>query len=469
MANERVLVVDDDHSLRQILGMLLERNGYQVVKAGSAEEAVKRLAAQPFELLVTDYQMPGMNGIELIRQVRQEAAGEDAELPIVMLTGVGKAQQAVEAIREGADDFIKKPFNNDEFLMVLRRVLGHRALVEENQLLRSQLKIRYHLGSLIGSSPAMARVYDLVRRVKDSRINCLLQGESGTGKEMVARAIHFSGVRADQPFVAVNCGAIPAELIESELFGYKKGAFTGANRDKIGYFQAADKGTLFLDEVGDMPLLTQVKLLRALSMRLVSPVGGVEEVPVDVRVVAATNKDLKAEVDAGRFREDLYYRLNVVRIDLPPLREREWDVLLLARHFIRQYAEEYSKAVRDLTPEATERLMKYTWPGNVRELRNAIEGAVALEEEHLITVRSLPRSIAGYQPLPRETAQVEPPRVGIIPERGLNLDDVLAEVEQRYLIEALRMCEDNKTRAAKLLGMTFRSFRYRLAKYQLDD
>ncbi|MCB9797684.1 MAG: sigma-54-dependent Fis family transcriptional regulator [Alphaproteobacteria bacterium] len=455
-----------------MLTILLRRSGYRVGRAASGEEALRRLGTEEYDLIVTDLNMPGMSGIDLIRAIRAATVEGHQDIPIVMLTGVGRTEEALAAVREGADDFVKKPFNNKEFLVVLSRVLGNRALREENLQLKQQLKQRYSLGSLIGSSPAMERVYDLVRRVKDARINCLLLGESGTGKEMVARALHYSSNRADQPFVPVNCGAIPEGLIESELFGHKRGAFTGATQDKIGYFQAADGGTIFLDEIGDMPLHTQVKVLRALSMRRVVPVGGVEEVEVDVRVIAATNKDLKEEVAAGRFREDLYYRLNVVRIDLPPLRERQWDILLLARHFIRQYATEYGKAVRDLTPEAAERLMRYTWPGNVRELRNAMEGAVALEEGHLVSTRALPRSLGGYTAPAAPVAADEPALPASaeeLPDEGVDLDEVLADIERRYLVAALRKCDDNKTQAARLLGMSFRSFRYRLAKYALDS
>lgn len=468
MSDERILIVDDEPTFREVLSILLARQGYQVVEAASGAEALRVLRSQRCDLVVTDYNMPGMTGTELISQIRGASLAQLRDVPIVMLTGVGRNRDAVEAIQQGANDFVKKPFNNEELLIAIRRAMGLRALMEENTKLRKELQDQHGLENLIGSSPAMQNVYDMVRRVKDARINCLLLGESGTGKEMVARAIHYSGTRASKPFVAVNCGAIPDGLIESELFGHKRGSFTGALRDKIGFFQAADGGTIFLDEVGDMPLHTQVKVLRALSMRRVTAVGDVNEVEVDVRVVAATNKDLEAEVKSGRFREDLYYRLNVVRVELPPLRDRDWDFLLLARHFVRLYAQEYGKAVRDLSPEVVECLQNYSWPGNIRELRNAMEGAVALEQDQLISLRSLPRSIVGFTPS-EEPVQLAQAEGDDFPEEGVVLDDILSEVERRYMFAALRKANDSKTQAARLLGMSFRSFRYRLAKYRTDD
>ena len=463
----KVLVVDDLPSVVEMVCILLERNGFETLGAESGEQALARLAREPVDLVLTDLRLPGMSGIELIQQIRA-LPGPNSEVPVVMLTGVGRTQEAMEAVRLGADDFLRKPFNNEELLFTLRRALDRRALSEENRRLHGELLERYGLSGLVGTSPAMQEVRDMVRRVKDSRVSVLILGESGTGKERVARAIHYSGSRASKPFVAVNCGAIPENLFESELFGHKKGAFTGATANKIGYFQAAEGGTLFLDDVADMPLSTQLKLLRALAERKVVPVGGVEELPVDVRVIAATNKSPEEEIKAGRFREDLYYRLNVVRIELPPLRKREWDLLVLARHFVREFALEYQKPIRDLDPDATERVLGYPWPGNVRELRNAMEAAVALEELHTVTARSLPRSIGGgaeHTPTYVSAAAPAPPE---LPEDGVNLESILVDIEREYLNAALRRTGGNKTRAAELLGLSFRSFRYRLARFQLD-
>ena len=465
-----VLVVDDELSMRQFLQILLERQGYNVHTASSGEDALTLMQDQDVDLVLTDLSMPGIDGMELVRRVRSGAAVDHpADVPLVMITAHGSAANAVEAMKLGADDYVVKPFNNDELLMVIRKALGQKALEEENLQLRGELKQRYSFHNLIGTSPAMRDVYRMIKRVRDSRISCLLCGESGTGKEVVARSIHYSGSRAHGPFVPVNCGAIPENLIESELFGYKRGAFTGANRDKEGYFEAAHGGTLFLDEIGEMPLHTQVKLLRAIAERKVTRVGDPAEREVEVRIIAATNRELEDEVREGRFREDLFYRLNVVRIDLPALRERTDDIELLAEHFVREYAREYGKEIRGLSEPVRERLLDYGWPGNVRELRNVIEGAVALEEESDITLRSVPRRVAG-----REVSL--PPVLGVtanapgaeLPEHGLDLDAVLGGIEREYLEQALRRCAGNKTQAARLLGMSFRSFRYRLAKYGMD-
>ncbi len=464
MADERVLVVDDELSMREFLAILLGREGYDVALAGSGEEALGILAQQPFDLMLTDLSMPGIDGMELVTRVRRGEIAPVQDLPIVMVTAYGTTASAVEAMKVGANDYVLKPFNNDELLLVLRKALGHRALRRENVQLRRELKQRFGYHKLIGTSDAMEAVYEMIRRVKGSRISCLVQGESGTGKELVARAIHYSGTRAAGPFVPVNCGAIPESLIESELFGYKKGAFTGAVRDKDGFFRAAHGGTIFLDEIGERPLQAQVRLLRAIAERRVVAVGDTVERPVDVRIIAATNRDLEEEIKASRFREDLYDRLNVVRIELPPLRERGGDLAVLAEHFVEQYATEYHKNVRGLATEALRALEAYTWPGNVRELQNAIEGAVALETDSIVTLQSLPRRLAGAEPaLPVAEVADE------FPARGVDLDALLSGMERAWLEKALARSSGNKTRAAQLLGMSFRSFRYRLAKYGMDE
>ena len=466
-----ILVVDDELSMRQFLQILLERNGYRVETASSGEDALVSLEARDFDLVMTDLSMPGIDGMELVRRVRSGTAVQhDAEVPIIMITAHGTTANAVQAMKEGANDYVGKPFNNDELLLIIHKALGTRALEAENLHLRGELKERYGFHNLIGSSERMKEVYRMIRRVRDSRISCLLYGESGTGKEVVARSVHYSGGRAEGPFIPVNCGAIPESLIESELFGYKRGAFTGANRDKEGFFEAADGGTLFLDEIGEMPLHAQVKLLRAIAERKVTRVGDTQEREVDVRIIAATNRSLETEVAEGRFREDLYYRLNVVRIDLPPLRERQQDIHQLAEHFVRQYAREYGKTVTGLSSAVRERLVEYAWPGNVRELRNVIEGAVALEEETQIGLRSLPRQVVGGEfTLPHGASIAVQPAASAIPVQGVDLDRVLGNLERQYLEQALEMSKGNKTKAAGLLGMTFRSFRYRLRKFGMDD
>ncbi len=463
MADERILVVDDDLSMRQFLPILLNREGFVTTVASTGEDARRLLSRRPYDLVLTDLNLPGISGMDLLREI-QGTSG--LEIPVILITGYGTAASAVEAMKMGAADYVLKPFDNDELLINIRKALGLKRLKQENLQLRKELKERYWYGNLLGRSAAIQEVYDMVARVRDSRINCLLFGESGTGKEMVARAIHYSGARQEGPFVAVNCGAIPETLIESELFGYKKGAFTGAVRDKVGTFAAANTGTLFLDEVADMPLHAQVKVLRAIAERKVSPVGGVEEVPIDVRILAASNKDLDEEVREGRFREDLYYRLNVVRIELPPLRERDGDVPILARYFATEYAEEYEKDIRGISLDAMRVLEAWAWPGNVRELKNVIERAVALEAGAEISRASLPRPLR--EASDARAIQTADSSKDVLPAEGLDLDALLGEMERHYLALALARTDGNKTKAASLLGMSFRSFRYRLAKCGLD-
>ena len=401
-----------------------------------------------------------------MRRLREKRDSNVREVPVVLITAYGTAAHAVEAMKQGAADYVLKPFNNDDLLMNIRRTLDRRALQEENLQLRAALRQKYWFENLIGASPAMLEVYHLIQRVKDSPINCLLHGESGTGKELVARAIHYSGSRKSGPFVAVNCGAIPDTLIESELFGYKKGAFTGATRDKKGVFEAANGGTLFLDEVGDMPLHAQVAVLRALAQRSVVPVGGVEEIEVDVRIVAASHRDLAVQVAEDSFRDDLYYRLNVVRIDLPPLRDREGDIELLSHHFVRQFADEYRKPISGISSEGMAQLRHFGWPGNIRELRNAMERAVALEQGETISLESLPETVREAR---GGAATDSGGQEREIPFEGVELDNILGDVERRYLELALQRTAGNRTQAAELLGMSYRSFRYRLEKFGLDD
>lgn len=468
MPNEPVLVVDDDLSMRQFLEILLTRDGYSVTTAASGEAALQAAESSWPRLVLTDLNMPGLSGMELLRELKARgAAAGRPDVTVVMVTAHGSAENAVEAMKNGATDYVMKPFNNDEIRLVVRRALGQQSLLQENSRLRAALQQRYHFDNLVGISPPMQAVYDLINRVKETRINCLLLGESGTGKELVARAIHFSGARADFSFVAINCGAIPENLVESELFGHKRGSFTGAVSDKVGLVAEADRGTLFLDEVNSLPLSTQVKLLRAIQERRFLPVGGTREVSVDVRILAASNADLEDLVRQGEFREDLYYRLNVVQIRLPPLRERAEDIGPLASRFIEEFSEEYNKAVGGITPDALDALRCWTYPGNVRELRNTIERAVALCPSALVGLDDLPERMRGFHE-PIRTEEALPVGNEDFPSDGVNLDAKLAEVEKRWLIAALEQANGNKTSAAKLLQMSFRSFRYRLAKYGLD-
>ena len=463
MPGESILIVDDDLSLREFLGILLARDGYAVRAAASAEAALQAVAAEWPDLVLTDLNMPGMSGLDLLRELKGRAARDGNDVEVVMVTAYGTTESAVEAMKHGAADYVMKPFNNEELRLVVKRALGRRELEVENTRLKSELGGRYHFGNLVGSSAAMGEIYDLVRRVKDTRINTLLCGESGTGKEMVARAIHYSGVRGEQPFVAINCGAIPENLVESELFGHAKGSFTGAVRDKVGLMQAADKGTLFLDEVNSLPLAAQVKLLRAIQERRFTPVGTTRELTSDVRIIAATNSELEDAVSEGSFRQDLYYRLNVVQLRLPPLRQRAEDLSELTRHFLRRFSEEYGKEVTQVAPDASRLMRIYHWPGNVRELQNTIERAVALCAGAVVQPEDLPARMREVGPAatPSATATVFPPE-------GVNLDAELAAFEKRWLVGALDASDGNKTQAARLLQMSFRSFRYRLAKYDMD-
>jgi len=463
MLPDRILVVDDDLSMRQMLSILLERSGYTVETAASAEEALGQIEDNWPDLVMTDLNMPGMHGIELLTEVKRLGAVSERDVEVIVVTAYGSTRTAVDAMTKGAANYVLKPFNNDELKMVVRRALGRRALETENRMLKAQLRDQYYFGNLIGSSASMQRIYELIDRVKDTKINCLIVGESGTGKEVVARAIHFSGNRSAGPFVPINCGAIPEALVESELFGHKKGSFTGAVKDKKGLLEAAAGGTVFLDEVNSLPAAAQVKLLRAVQERKVTPVGGVSEIEVDTRIIAASNANLEALVEEGLFREDLYYRLNVVQIELPPLRERAGDLPKLIRHFVRKFSEEYDRGDLSVSPDAMKVLQVWHYPGNVRELSNIIERSVALCREGIISPADLPDKITDTGRVPMALAQEE------FPDDGVNLDVMLGEVEKRWLLAALEESRGNKTEAAKLLQMSFRSFRYRLAKLGLDE
>lgn len=378
-----------------------------------------------------------------------------------MMTAYGSTENAIEAMKKGASNYVLKPFNNDELRLVVQRALGVQALAQENRKLKEGQRL-LNFGYLVGTSSKMNTVYDLVRKVKDSKINCMIVGESGTGKEMVARSIHHAGQRRENPFIAINCGAIPENLVESELFGHKKGAFTGAIRNKIGLIQAASGGTLFLDEVDALPLSAQVKLLRVLQERRVTPVGDVLETSVDVRIIAASNSDLEMQVRQSLFRDDLYYRLNVVEIALPPLRERGEDVVELSRFFMDKYAREYGKSLIGIAPDALERLRNFPFPGNVRELQNLIERAVALSVGNVLQKRDFPDQGQGSFWNRDETEPLS------FPEDGVHLDAMISELEKKWLLSALDKAKGKKGKAAELLHMTFRSFRYRLTKHGLD-
>ena len=457
MRNGRLLIIDDELSIRELLEILFEQDGYEVQTVGSAEEGFEILRVQKIDLVLSDLNLPKMSGLELLQKIKKE----NIETDFIIMTAYGSTENAIEAMKEGASNYVLKPFSNDELRLVVQRALGVQALAQENRKLKEGQRL-LNFGYLVGASPKMNAVYDLIRTVKDSKINCMIVGESGTGKEMVARAIHHSGLRKEHPFVAINCGAIPENLVESELFGHKKGSFTGAIRNKIGLIQAASGGTLFLDEVDALPLSAQVKLLRVLQERRVTPVGDIVETAVDVRIIAASNSDLDLQIRQSLFREDLYYRLNVVEIALPPLRERGDDVVQLSRFFMDKYAREYGKSLIGIAPDALGRIRSFPFPGNVRELQNLVERAVALSVGNVLQKRDFPDNTQnGFWRRNEEESLV-------IPEEGVHLDAMISELEKKWLRAALEKSNGKKGKAAEILHMSFRSFRYRLTKHGLD-
>jgi two-component system response regulator PilR (NtrC family) len=458
-ARGRILVVDDEPGLRDMLAILFRREGLDVVLAPgfkTASEAVAH-APEPYAVVLTDLLMPDGSGMDLLSLVKRRTARTE----VIMMTAHGDVDTAIEAMKRGAYDFVAKPFATNELRALVHKALEKRALFSENERLRAQLG-RERASDLLGQSEGMRRVLDMVQRIATTRTTVLITGESGTGKERVAKAIHHQSDRRDKPFVVVNCGAIPEALIEAELFGHEKGAFTGAIATRVGMFRAAEGGTLLLDEIADLPLALQVKLLRVLQEKVVRSVGATAEVPVDVRVLAATNRDVEDDVREGRIRQDLYYRLNVIRVEVPPLRHRREDIRVLGEHFLARCAAEQSKDVRALSPDALRALEGYGFPGNVRELENVIERAVALAGGHTIGLGDLPREVSG-------AASQTTPSLVSLPEDGCNIDDVIGEIERRLLLQALERTGGVRTQAAKLLGVTLRSLRYRLQKHALGE
>ncbi len=454
----RLLIVDDEPDLRRMLEILLRRQGYEVVCANGYKTAREAIAQspQPFPVVLTDLAMPDGSGLDVLADAKRRAEATE----VVLITAHGSVENAVQAVRAGAYDFVKKPFDTEELLALVAKALEKQAIVTENRRLRAQV-LQAHEPGIVGRSLAMRRVLDLIPRIAPTKTTVLITGESGTGKERIAFAIHAASERRDRPFLVINCGALPEALMESELFGHEKGAFTGAAARHLGLFREADGGTLMLDEVGELPLSLQVKLLRVLQEKRVRPVGATQEVPVDVRVLAATNRDVEQDVADGTFRQDLYYRLNVIRITLPPLSQRREDIPTLTEQFVRRFADEMGKEVVGLTPDAMKALQLYDFPGNVRELENVIERAVALAGARTIGLGDLSVEISGAVASPGSALLR-------LPETGCDLDGVLGEVERRLLLEALERTGGVRKEAAKLLGITFRSLRYRLGKHALS-
>jgi two-component system response regulator PilR (NtrC family) len=443
--------------MRELLSIVLRRDGYEVLVAGDGKAAVEILKRERLDVLITDIRMPEMTGVDVLR----EAKTIDPDIISIIMTAFATTDTAVDALRLGAADYVHKSPNavNDLRLRV-RKELERKRLQQENVLLKRQLGTPNKFSNIVGSSSAMMAVFELIETIAPTGSTVLITGESGTGKELVARAIHARSPRSDRPFVALNCGALPDTLLESELFGHMRGAFTGADTNKKGLLEVAEKGTIFLDEIGEMSAMTQVKLLRVLQERKFRRLGGTEEVEANIRIIAATNRDLSKMVAAGDYREDLFYRINVIPIHLPPLRDRDEDISLLAEYFLVKYRDQMAKDIHSLSQETIELLEAYEWPGNIRELENVIERSVALEKSQTILPESLPEHIAKRVPK-------GPAAAGLLPESGFNLEEHVEGLEKEYITQALARAGGVQVKAAELLGMSFRSFRYYAKKYNL--
>lgn len=434
---EHILVVDDEQIIRESIAYILRGEGYRVTEAQNGREALEKLSAETYDLVITDLEMPEMKGTELLE------AGMHAspETLFVIITAYGSLETAIDALRMGASDYILKPIEFDELLVKLRRLLDHKKLMVENNLLRRELSREYSFENIVGNSPAMKKIFDSIQRVSQTDSTVLISGKSGTGKELVARAIHFNSPRAGKPFVTVNCGAITESLIESELFGHKKGSFTGATSDKAGYFKTAEGGTLFLDEISEMPLHLQVRLLRAIEAKEITPVGTSVAVPIDARIIAATNRTLSAEVEAGRFREDLYYRLNVVEIHLPSLAQRRDDIPFLVEHFLDKYRTAMRKKIRGVSSDAMRALMTRDWKGEIRELENVVERAVIFCDGEMLTAADL-----------QTTGKID--TAVMLPNEELALSDAMGQFEKQYILTLLKNKNNDKEATAHVLKVS---------------
>ena len=455
MRKHKILVVDDEHLIRWSLDQNLKKQGYEVTTAGSGEEALHLVQDESPDLMLLDVQLPGMNGMEVLEKVKES----EEDLIVIMVTALGVLETAVKAMRLGAYDYINKPFNLDELAIVIKKALENQELKREVAQLRSTQPKKFSIDKIVGESEEQKHVLSMIRKIAQSDAGTvLIQGESGTGKELVAKAIHYESGRAEKPFMAINCAAVPETLLESELMGHEKGAFTDAKNQKKGLFEMADGGTVFLDEIGDMPQGIQAKLLRVLEDRAFRRVGGTKDIHVDVRIVSATNKNLLAAIKEKSFRNDLYYRLQVIPIFLTPLRERRADILVLARHFIDMFNKEFGKSVKDISEDAERFLVEYEWPGNVRELKNVIERAIILENEEIMRLEHLPRELVSQAGGGGDGGPME----FILPPEGVDIEDV----ERELIRQALEMAEGNQSKAAKKLNLGIDAFRYRMKKFK---
>ncbi len=465
MSRGQILVVDDEGAQREVLRTILTSEGYRVETAGTAAEALQKGGRTHFDLVLTDLRMPGVDGLSLVGQLTRE----DPPTLVILMTAYGSMDSAEQAVKQGAFDYLTKPLEREELLLTVSRAFERMRLIQENRQLRQQLEARFRIEGIVGSHYRMQEVFEKLHKVSNSNSTVLITGETGTGKELIARAIHRHSPRKDRPFVAVSCAAIPETLIESELFGYERGAFTGAVSRRQGLFEAADKSTLFLDEIGELNVNMQAKVLRTLQEREVRRVGGREDLKVDVRIIAATNKDLEAEVERGNFREDLYYRLNVVSINLPPLRERSTDILQLAEYFVARACGEAGRPPMPITKAAERLLVNYHWPGNVRQLDTVLQRAVLLSDGRAIDYMDLPIEVR-FSSLPSTEpagAASAPDSEGgyhyLLPPQGINLE----EVEREFILQAMEMSGGVIAKAAKLLGLSYRTLQYRLEKFQI--
>ena len=445
----KILVVEDEKSMREVLGILLEGEGYEVTLAVGGIDGMALLNRDIFDMAITDINMPKVNGFEILRKVRETSP----DTLVIMITAFGTTESAIEAMQLGAYDYIHKPFKIDEIRLVVKKALEKRRLREEVSILREKIKTTYEFGNIFWKNPKMQELLGIIPRIAQSNSNVIITGESGTGKELVATAVHNLSTRKGKKFVDINCAAFPEGLLESELFGHMKGAFTGAAYNKQGLFEIADGGRVFLDEICEMSINLQAKLLRVLENSTFRRVGGTGDIKVDVRIISATNQDIKEEIAAGRFREDLYYRLNVVPLHIPPLRERKEDIPMLVEHFL----EKFSFAERKVSPQVMKLFMEYPWKGNVRELENVIERIALLTDRGEITIEDVPHEILAFS----EGAEYTPD----ITKEGVDLDSIIESMEKKYLLNALKITDGNKTEAARLLNLSFRSFRHRLSKY----